>query len=67
MNPSFHFIGLIPSANGAAGDAVRVIRRRDIQWGTPIFRAPALPTPHQLHCELPFTANLRPRFRSRPG
>lgn len=34
-------------------------RRTDIQWGSPIFRAPSLPTPQQLSNELPFTVNFR--------
>ncbi len=34
-------------------------RRTDIQWGSPIFRAPSLPTPQQLNNDLPFTVNFR--------
>jgi hypothetical protein len=47
--------------------SVLVVPHYDVQWARPIFRAPSLPTPAQLHAEVPFTA-LRTReslFRSR--
>jgi hypothetical protein len=67
MNPSLHLFGLVPAACLREGEAVRVLTPREVRWGTPVFRAPALPTPHQMHCELPFTANFRPQLRSRTG
>lgn len=33
-----------------------VVPHYDVQWARPIFRAPSLPTPAQLHTEVPFTA-----------
>jgi hypothetical protein len=48
--------------------SVLVVPHYDVQWARPIFRAPSLPTPSQLHAEIPFTA-LRSRealARSRP-
>ena len=47
--------------------SVLVVPHYDVQWARPIFRAPSLPTPAQMHNEVPFTsfrskeANFRPR------
>lgn len=56
--------GLVPIPSSHDEEAERTELRRDVQWGTPIFRAPVLPTRQQIHCEIPFTENLRPRFRA---
>jgi hypothetical protein len=58
MTAPFHFVRLVP-ARPAAGETVHVVTRTDVQWSTPIFRAPALPTPHQLNNDLPFTVNFQ--------
>ena len=42
--------------------SVHVVTRTDVQWGGPVFKAPALTTPHQISNELPFFVN----FRSNP-
>jgi hypothetical protein len=33
-----------------------VVPHYDVQWARPVFRAPSLPTPAQIHSEIPFTA-----------
>lgn len=60
MNLPQHLLRLVLGPVPSVPESVRVVTRSDIQWGTPIFRAPALPTPHQLSRELPFTENFRP-------
>lgn len=45
---------------------VLVVPRHDVQWCRPAFRPPSLslPTPQQLHSEVPFSAVFaRKRFR----
>jgi hypothetical protein len=65
MNSPLQVVGLLP-ATSSREEPSRANPRTDIQWGTPIFRAPALPTPYQIHRELPFTTDLRPsRLRPR--
>jgi hypothetical protein len=59
MNLPLHLFRLEPAPEQHGGESVHVVTRTDVQWGTPIFRAPALPTPHQLSNELPFTINFR--------
>lgn len=63
MKLNQHLLQLIVGPRPAVTESVHVVARSDIQWGTPVFRAPALPTPHQIHRELPFTAEFRPRFK----
>ena len=56
----FHLLRLRPAATERPGESPRVIERKeDVQWGSPIFRAPDLSTPQQVTRELPFTANFR--------
>ncbi|MBL9198967.1 MAG: hypothetical protein JNL39_00615 [Opitutaceae bacterium] len=43
-----------------------VARPDEARGGTAHFRPPALPNPNQFHSELPFTAHLGPRLRTRP-
>lgn len=62
MKFAAHWLRLIVDPSHATAEALRIVSRRDIQWGTPVFRAPALPTPSQLSRELPFTEDFRPRF-----
>lgn len=63
MNYPMHLLRLQPANHSSDAESVRVISRTDVQWGTPIFRAPALPTPHQFSNELPFTVNFRGKSR----
>ena len=65
-NYPLQIVGLVPISPAREGGAERAAMRQDVQWGTPIFRAPVLPTPHQIHRELPFTANFPRRVRTRP-
>lgn len=62
MNLPQHLLRLIVGPGNSLPESIHVVTRADVQWGSPIFRAPALPTPNQLHRELPFTHNLRPLF-----
>jgi hypothetical protein len=62
----FHLFRLEPAPHQRDSETVRVVTRSEVQWGNPVFRAPALPTPHQLSSELPFTVNFRGKERSRP-
>lgn len=58
-----HWLRLVIGPTPQVTESVSVVTRTDVQWGSPVFRAPALPTPNQLSRELPFTENLRPKFR----
>jgi hypothetical protein len=63
MNLPHHLLRLTLSGDQPAREDVRVVRPTDALRNAPIFRAPALPTPHQFNGELPFTVNFRPRLR----
>jgi hypothetical protein len=65
MNPASHLVRLQPSPQHRDSESVHLVMRTDIQWGTPVFRAPALPTAHQFSSELPFTVNFRAKSRGR--
>jgi hypothetical protein len=67
MDDSLHLFRLQPAPTQRDSETVHVVVRTDVQRGTPIFRAPALPTPHQMSSELPFTVNFRPRIREHAG
>ena len=58
------------TADLAARPAIAHVRvttaRADEPRSVAHFRPPALPTPQQIHGELPFTAHLGPRLRARP-
>lgn len=62
MKFPLHLLRLVVGPAPEVTETVHVVTRTDVQWGSPIFRAPALPTPNQLSRELPFTENFRPRF-----
>jgi hypothetical protein len=62
MNLPLHLLRFQPAPEERDSGLLRVVPRTEVQWGGPIFRAPALPTPHQLGCELPFFVN----FGSKP-
>lgn len=65
MNLPYHLLRLVVSPGDKLTESVHVVTRSDVQWGSPVFRAPALPTPNQLNRDLPFTENLRPFFGRR--
>lgn len=60
-----HLLRLVIGPTPTVTESVHVVTRTDVQWGSPIFRAPALPTPSQINRDLPFTENFRPRFGHR--
>ena len=66
MNLPLHLVRLQAAPSERASETIHVATRADVQSSKPLFRAPALPTPHQLSNELPFTVNFRPRLRQRP-
>ena len=63
MNLPFHFFRLESAPVLRDSEAIRIVPRTEVQWGGPIFRAPALPTPHQLGSELPFSVNFPSKIR----
>jgi hypothetical protein len=66
MNFPLHLFRLQPATARQQQESVHVVTRSDPHSDKLLFRAPALPTPHQLSNELPFTTNYRPRLRDRP-
>jgi hypothetical protein len=64
MNLPFHQLRLQPAPMQRDAELVRVVPRTEVQWGGPIFRAPALPTPHQLGSEVPFFVNFPSKLRA---
>jgi hypothetical protein len=65
MKFPFHLFRLQPASEQRQAETLQIASKADVQRGTPVFKAPALPTPHQLNGELPFTVNYRPRIRER--
>ena len=65
MDLPYHFLRLRPAPPRRDSETVHVVTRSDVQWGGPIFKAPALPTSHQLNRELPFFVNFRSKERPR--
>jgi hypothetical protein len=63
MNFSQHLLRLVVGRGPAIPESVNIVTGSAARRGAPVFRAPALPTPHQLSNELPFTTNVRPRLR----
>lgn len=57
MNLPFHFLRLRSAPTQRNSETIHIVARSDVQWGGPIFKAPALPTLHQLHSDLPFSVN----------
>lgn len=66
MNTLLHFFRLQPAPALRDGELIRIVPRTEVQWGGPVFRAPALPTPHQLGSELPFCVNFSSKTRRGP-
>ena len=57
-----HWLDLAIDPAPAGAEALRIVSQHDARRGTPVFRAPALPTDSQLFRELPFTEIFHPRF-----
>ncbi|MBI5769978.1 MAG: hypothetical protein HZA93_19540 [Verrucomicrobia bacterium] len=55
--PPLPFASAVPAAaprdEGFSGHPLRT----DVAWGRPQFRPPTLPTPRQIHYDLPFMVN----------
>jgi hypothetical protein len=66
MNLPLHLFRLQPAPTARTSETVHVATSADLISTKPLFRAPALPTPHQFNNELPFNVNFRPRLRDRP-
>jgi hypothetical protein len=66
MKLPLHLLRLQPSPSARDSETVHLVSRSDVVDGRPLFRAPALPTPHQFSSDLPFTVNYGPRLRERP-
>ena len=66
MSSPLHEFRLRPAPTQRDSETIHVAAPHEPAHGTAIFRAPALPTPHQLNSDLPFTVNFRPRLRERP-
>jgi len=64
MNLPFTFFRSESAATPAGGPVPHVAPRTDVQWGGPVFRAPALPAPDHLHSALPFTVNSLSKMRA---
>jgi hypothetical protein len=65
MNFPHHLLRLLVGQSQNVTENNHVALRTDVQWGSPVFRAPGLPTPNQMSRELPFTEDLRPLFGRR--
>lgn len=63
MNLPFHLFRLQPAPSQRDSETVHIATTADVNWNRPVFRAPALPTPHQLSSELPFSVNFRAKDR----
>jgi len=66
MKLPLHLLRLQPAQHSRENEPVYVVTRAESHPNSkPLFRAPALPTPHQLNRDVPFTVNPRPRLRER--
>jgi hypothetical protein len=63
MNLPFHLLRFQSAPAERDSGLIRIVPRSDVQWGGPVFRAPALPTTLQVNSELPFFVNfgLKPK------
>jgi len=66
MNNPFHLFRLqaAPAHRDSDSETVQIATTADVNWNRPVFRAPALPTPHQFSSELPFSVNFRAKDRT---
>ncbi len=66
MKLPLHLLRLQPAPQARDSETLHVVTRAEATSAPkPIFRAPALPTLHQMNRDLPFTVNARPRLRER--
>lgn len=65
MHFSPHLLQLATPRERLAPETLHLATAVDVTWNRPVFRAPALPTPHQLGGELPFTVNRPVPFTGR--
>jgi hypothetical protein len=63
MNLPLHLLRLQSDPTQREGATVHLASTVDVTWNRPVFRAPALPTWHQLSGELPFSVNFRAKDR----
>jgi hypothetical protein len=59
MKTPLHLFGLSPAPIQRDNETFHGVATRDVQWNAAVFKAPTLPTPRQLHSELPFSVNFR--------
>lgn len=65
MNHPAHLLRIHPAPTQRDSEIVHVATGRDA-WNKPVFRAPTLPTPRQLHGELPFSVNFPIKHWGKP-
>lgn len=65
MNLPAHLFRLQSTPTEPNRPAIHASAASEATPARPLFRAPALPTPQQLHNELPFFVTSRPRLRER--
>jgi hypothetical protein len=65
MNFPLHVFRLDPATKDKQQETLQLATHTDASANKPVFRAPALPTSHQIYNEVPFTAHFRPRLRER--
>jgi hypothetical protein len=63
MNLPFHLFRLNSNLARNELDTVPIAKTADVNWNRPIFRAPSLPTHHQVSSETPFFVNFRAKDR----
>lgn len=63
MNLPFHLFRLQSAPSQPNSESIHLATTADVNWNRPVFRAPALPTPHQFNRELPFSVNFRSKDR----
>lgn len=63
MNALLHFLRLQSAPETRDAAIIRIVPRTEVQWGGPVFRAPALPTRQQLGSEIPFSVNFSSKAR----
>lgn len=65
MNLPLHLFRSPSARSEQSKESSSAFARPEAREDKPMFRAPALPTLNQLHCDLPFTVRSRPRLRER--
>ncbi|OIR08159.1 hypothetical protein GALL_96600 [mine drainage metagenome] len=64
MTQPFHLHGHEQSGHAERGDNIRMTPKTDLQWGRPLFRAPALVSPQRIE-DLKFDVEFRAKDRAR--